>query len=120
MCLGSARDTLKNTVFKKLPENCISHPATKGTRPLTNAIYFWPDMDKQVNIWTSSCTQCQKSKVYRHVKAPGKKIATPKDTFEHNHLDMVGHLPTSKNRKYILTIIDRFTRWPEAYILLGI
>ncbi|XP_055944570.1 uncharacterized protein YagA-like [Argiope bruennichi] len=34
--------------------------------------------------------------------------------FEHVHLDLVGPLPPSQGNYYCLTMIDRFTRWPEA------
>ncbi|GBL82936.1 Retrovirus-related Pol polyprotein from transposon 412 [Araneus ventricosus] len=34
--------------------------------------------------------------------------------FGHVHLDLVGPLPPSDNCEYLLTCIDRFTRWPEA------
>ena len=30
------------------------------------------------------------------------------------HIDLVGPLPTSQGCTYLLTCIDRFTRWPEA------
>lgn len=34
--------------------------------------------------------------------------------FEHIHVDIVGPLLVSQGFRYCLTIVDRFTRWPEA------
>jgi len=34
--------------------------------------------------------------------------------FGHIHVDVVGPLPPSEGKRYIFTIIDRSTRWPEA------
>ena len=46
--------------------------------------------------------------------APLATFATPDSRFDIIHLDLVGPLPPSKGFSYLLTIIDRFTRWPEA------
>ncbi|GFW70204.1 hypothetical protein TNCV_660081 [Trichonephila clavipes] len=35
-------------------------------------------------------------------------------TFSHIHIDIVGPLPPSDGFQYLLTMIDRFSRWPEA------
>ncbi|GBP78798.1 Transposon Tf2-9 polyprotein [Eumeta japonica] len=35
--------------------------------------------------------------------------------FGHIHVDIVGPLPTTADYKYLLTIIDRCTGWPEAF-----
>ncbi|ROT78937.1 putative choline/ethanolamine kinase [Penaeus vannamei] len=36
------------------------------------------------------------------------------ERFQHIHIDIVGPLPSDDGYSYILTMIDRFTRWPEA------
>ena len=54
------------------------------------------------------------SKVDKHVKTPLKSFLTPSHRFTNIHVDIVGPLPTSKENKYLFTIIDRYTRWPEA------
>lgn len=60
------------------------------------------------------CLPCQRSKVHRHVKAPSGTFSNPDARFPHVHLDLVGPLPHSNGYTYLLTRIDRFTRWPEA------
>ena len=41
-------------------------------------------------------------------------FATPDARFDNIHIEIVGPLPPSNDYTYILTCIDRFTRWPEA------
>ena len=71
-------------------------------------------MNKDVRQWAQSCLQCQKAKVHRHTVTPLGTFTTPDARFDHVHLDIVGPLPVSKGNIYLLTCVDRFTRWPEA------
>ena len=48
------------------------------------------------------------------MKASVPAISVPSRGFSHVHIDIVGPLPSSQNCSYILTMIDRTTRWPEA------
>lgn len=92
----------------------LSHPGIRASRKLIIDKYFWPSMNKDVGIWTRSCVPCQKSKVNRHVKSPPGKFELPSARFDHLHLDLVGPLKPSSGNTYILTCVDRYTRWPEA------
>lgn len=76
--------------------------------------YFWPEMNKDVTRWARACIHCQKVKVQRHTVSKISSFPVV-DRFEHVHVDIVGPLPTSQEGyRYCITMIDRFTRWPEA------
>ena len=102
----------RQTVFDSL--HSLSHPSIRATQHLITARYIWPNINKDVRKWARCCIQCQKSKIHRHTTAPLGKFTTPDARFANIHIDIVGPLPPSKGCVYLLTCIDRFTRWPEA------
>ncbi|GFY41209.1 transposon Tf2-11 polyprotein [Trichonephila inaurata madagascariensis] len=71
-------------------------------------------MQKDISNFTRSCLDCQKSKVASHNYSPLKSFQLPSARFDHIHLDLVRPLPPSNNCEYLLTSIERFTRWSEA------
>ena len=105
--------SMRKIIFEKL--HGLSHPGVRTTRKLIQKKYFWPKMRTDINTWATACLQCQKSKIHRHTKSPITTMYIPSGRFEHIHIDTVGPLPPSSGNKYILTVIDRYTRWPEAY-----
>lgn len=92
----------------------LSHPGVKASIKLVSSRFVWPSMKRDCGIWARNCVQCQKSKISRHVKAPMGKFPQS-NRFEHVHVDIVGPLPSSEGYRYVLTCVDRFTRWPEAF-----
>ncbi|GFV08869.1 retrovirus-related Pol polyprotein from transposon 412 [Trichonephila clavipes] len=62
----------------------------------------------------SRLRQMSTIKVQRHTKSPLGTFSTPDERFSHIHIDIVGPLPPSDGFQYLLTMIDRFSRWPEA------
>lgn len=92
----------------------ISHPGVRGTRKMLSAKFVWPHMNKDVAEFVRHCVPCQSSKIHRHTTAPFAYFDLPKCRFNHIHIDLVGPLPPSNGYTYLLTIVDRFTRWPEA------
>ncbi|XP_059824016.1 trafficking protein particle complex subunit 2 isoform X1 [Hypanus sabinus] len=87
----------------------LVHPSIRTTVRLVSSKFAWHGLCKQVSKWTGTCTQCQTANVQRHTKAPR--------TFDHIHVDIGGPLPVSQGARYLLTMVDRFTRLPEAVLL---
>lgn len=101
----------RNEIFNTLHN--ITHPGIKSTRKLLVSNYFWPGINKDASMWAKQCLSCQKSKITRHNISPLMQFPES-ERFEHVHIDIVGPLPESNENRYIITFIDRFTRWPEA------
>ncbi|GFS55843.1 hypothetical protein TNCV_2580621 [Trichonephila clavipes] len=71
-------------------------------------------MRKDIKNRVRACEKYQRAKVFKHTKAPLSTFALPDARFTHIHIDYIGPYPPSKGYKYCLTIIDRYTRWPEV------
>nr|VZH97631.1 unnamed protein product [Spirometra erinaceieuropaei] len=103
---------MRRDVFAALHN--LAHPGIRTTQRLVSERFVWPSMNTDIRQWTRSCLACQKAKVGRHNKAPIGTFLAPDARFSHVHIDLVGPFPTSRGCNYLLTAIDRFTRWPIA------
>lgn len=103
---------LRRDVFQSLHK--LAHPGVRATQKLVTARYVWPGINRDVRQWTRECISCQRSKVQRHTITPLAEFPAPDARFDHVHLDIVGPLPPCNGQSYLLTCVDRFTRWVEA------
>ena len=92
----------------------LSHPGIRATQRLVTARFVWPCVKADVRRWTRACIPCQRSKIQRHTVTPLSSFPLPECRFDIVHIDLVGPLPPSQGFTYLLTCMDRFTRWPEA------
>ena len=116
--------SIRNQIISSM--HSLSHPGFKTLSKLIKQRYFWSFMDKDIKSFVQTCEDCQKSKVNRHTRSHIEPISQQSDRLSTIHIDIVGPLPSayvSDHKyilpyKYILTCIDRATRWPEAIPLI--
>lgn len=101
---------LRYRIFRQL--HGLSHPGNRATIRLVSQSYFWPGMQKEIRQWSRSCASCQKCKITRHTKSPLEKFPES-DAFEVVHTDIVV-LPEVEGFRYLISFIDRATRWMET------
>lgn len=104
--------TFRRSVFGAI--HGLSHPGIRATTKLISLRYVWPNMNEDIKMWCRTCLQCQRTKVHKHTVTPYGDFPLPEGRFKHIHIDLVGPLPTCYGFTYCLTVVDRFTRWPEA------
>ena len=93
----------------------FGHFGRKRTLTELRQRYYWPGMTKDVRLVCAACEVCGR----RGRGKPGQKA--PMQTyisgapFERVCVDVVGPLPTTRDgNKYLLVVVDTFTKWPEA------
>jgi len=96
----------------------LAHSSGNSTCPSNRNLFpYGPSLRKDIKEWCRSCLSCQRAKIQRltlHIKNLPLKIPVPDQRFQHVHLDLIGFLPPCKQFCYCLTMIDRFSRRPEA------
>ncbi|KAL4083017.1 hypothetical protein QTP88_028347 [Uroleucon formosanum] len=119
---GTARPFLVKAFRRKVFDSLhnLSHPGVRATIKLIKKRFVWPSINRDCSIWARSCVSCQKSKIGRHVSSPIGSFDAVSERFLHIHIDLVGPLPSSRGFTYCLTVVDRFSRWPEVYFLKDI
>ena len=80
--------------------------------------YFWKGMTKDIEKFLSQCIQCAKSSGPGNRRNAPLQKTSPAAPFQRTHADVLGPLATSeKGYKYVLVMVDSFTRWTEMVAL---
>ncbi|XP_065198307.1 uncharacterized protein LOC135829851 [Sycon ciliatum] len=84
--------------------------------------FWWPTILQDVAQYCSACEPCQRTaRVLRHDRAPLIPLPVIGEPFRVVAIDIIGPLQrTQSGKKYILTLVDYATRYPEAVALSNI
>ena len=104
--------SMRRQVFEIYHE--LSHAGPRPTQKAVLKKFVWKNLKKDIIAWCRTCVSCQTSKVATHIKTPWARREPPDRRFGSLHVDLVSPLPESEGHKYLFTIVDQFSRWPEA------
>lgn len=97
-----------------------------GVRKMTDKIlseFYWPGVKSDIVRYCRSCDLCQKTYPRGKVsKLPIGTMPLIETPFSRVAVDLIGpiHPPTDKGQRFILTLVDYATRYPEATPLKNI
>ena len=80
--------------------------------------YYWPGVFKDVAEYCRTCEVCQRSHPRKPARAEMIPMPLVSKPFQRIAMDIIGPLPrTKRGNRFILTICDYATRYPEAIAL---
>lgn len=92
-----------------------AHLGVKKTCQKILRDFYWPGLTADVKAICHCCEECQKGAKKNRSKAPLMPLPIISEPFQRIAVDIVGPLRrTKRGNKYILTLMDFTTRYPEA------
>ena len=94
--------------------HCLGHKGQKPTLQKVAARYYWPTMRQDVSRVVSACPDCAAVNIGKTIKPPMSHRPIIAKRFSDIMVDIVGPIPESRGFRYLLTVIDRTTRFVDA------
>ena len=121
-CEGHVRPFLpkqmRTEMFNRLHN--MGHPGIKNSQRLISKHFVWPFMRRDIKSMVQRCHDCQANKITKHNRAEINAYPPNHEKFSSLHIDLTGPFDENGNYKYLLMMIDRYSRWLEAVPLENI
>lgn len=114
----------RKTVLKLAHDGIMAgHLGSEKTKDRIKEEFFWPGLTADVKRFVASCDICQRTVPKGRVPCvPLGKAPVIETPFSKVAIDIVGpiHPPSKQGNRYILTLMDYATRYPDAVALPSI
>ena len=114
----------RENVMKVAHDGIMSgHQGISRTLDRIQGQFYWPGMTEDVRHYCRSCDVCQRTIQKGKVgKVPLGRMPLIDEPFQRVNMDLVGPIQPISDRgnRYILTVVDYATRYPEAVALPNI
>ena len=88
----------------------LDHLGQKSSKRRVSDEFYWPSMKKDIDLYVKCCNPCKKVKPATKLTNTGE-FKVPDSRFSHIMVDIVGPLPPSYGKRFLLTAICRTTRF---------
>jgi hypothetical protein len=94
------------------------HQGRRKTVSLVSSAFYWPGHTADIKAWCRKCDICSQAKVSKttYWKVPLQQ-KTALGPFDEVSLDVLQLTVTAAGNKYVLMVVDKFTKWIEAYAM---
>ena len=114
--LEVAQTLIKDVIKENHDPKYVAHLGIKRTHGLISLNYWWPNVWKTIEVYVRKCDPCQRRKEGKIPIALLGEVPNPKFPFEITAMDVTGPYATTPwGNKYLLTFIDHFSRYVEAF-----
>ena len=109
--------SLKHEILLSYHDSLLAgHQGFDRTYHLIRLKYFWLGMYNDIKRYVTSCIECQQNKTDKHSRHKAPLTPIPTDgIFKRIHIDLFGPLPQVNGFKYVLLVVDAFSKWTEAF-----
>ena len=114
LCIPANDRSSRERLLRTHHDDAGNHFAVDKTRRSIAMDYYWPGIQRDVELYIKSCTSCARNK--SPTQAPAgflHPLPIPKDRFSEIALDFVGTLVPSKGFDMILVMTDRLTNYAK-------
>ena len=113
---------LRNRVLRLAHESILAgHQGIRRTQDRVRMGFWWPGMQGDIIRFVRSCDICQRSISKGEQRVPLQKVPIVGTPFQRVAIDLIGPIRPASDRKnrFILTLVDYATRYPEAAPLMN-
>ena len=95
--------------------HALAHSGVTRTTSRLQLTWYWPGMSSMVRKTVKSCEICQAAKHGGTKGTQGRQRLHVGRPWQRVAVDLVGPMPeTSRGNRWILVLVDHFTRWQDA------
>ena len=108
--------SFREWIIRRCHEKWAGHPAVDRTAALVRRHGYWPHLVRDVRELVRACEQCQARTTPARAAPPVQRAVIADRPGQIVGVDFVGPIQARNGARYVLTAVDHFSKYAEAYV----